>query len=175
MRADMFLRCKRKKRSTPVQSNHIHVLYRRQFFFCHQREIKMYDTVIKNVRILDGSGAPWYRGDIGIQDGKIQKIGNISQKEKIIDGNDLYAAPGFIDIHSHSDTTATNALYRHYGNERIIRAFGELGLEGTQFNRAYYDDERESRGIQNYFVPKEIGMLLEKMYRRTLKGVYGYY
>ena len=33
MRADMFLRCKRKKRSTPVQSNHIHVLYRRQFCF----------------------------------------------------------------------------------------------------------------------------------------------
>ena len=66
MRADMFLRCKRKKRSTPVQSNHIHVLHRGQFFFCHQREIKMYDTVIKNVKILDGSGAPWYRGDIGI-------------------------------------------------------------------------------------------------------------
>lgn len=88
MRADMFLRCKRKKRSTPVQSNHIHVLYRRQFCFFHQRETKMYDTVIKNVRILDGSGAPWYRGDIGIQDGKIQtkgyheKIITSSQKRK---------------------------------------------------------------------------------------------
>lgn len=89
MRADMFLRCKRKKRSTPVQSNHIHVLYRRQFCFCHQREIKMYDTVIKNVRILDGSGAPWYRGDIGIQDGKTQTKGHdeknhyfISEKEE---------------------------------------------------------------------------------------------
>ena len=67
-----------------------------------------------------------------------------------------------------SDTTATNALYRHYGNDRIIEAFKELGLEGTQFNRAYYDDVRESKGIQNYFVPKEIGILLEKMYRRTL-------
>ena len=66
MRADMFLRCKRKKRSTPVQSNHIHVLYRRQYCFFQQRETKMYDTVIKNVKILDGSGAPWYRGDIGI-------------------------------------------------------------------------------------------------------------
>ena len=89
MRADMFLRCKRKKRSTPVQSNHIHVLYRRQFCFYHQREIKMYDTVIKSVRILDGSGAPWYRGDIGIQDGKIQTKGHdeknhyfISEKEE---------------------------------------------------------------------------------------------
>lgn len=56
MRADMFLWCKRKKRSTPVQSDHIHVLYRGQFCFYHQRETKMYDTVIKNVRILDGSG-----------------------------------------------------------------------------------------------------------------------
>ncbi len=67
-----------------------------------------------------------------------------------------------------SDTTATNALYRHYGNDRIIAAFRELGLVGTQFNRAYYDEERENRGIQNYFVPKEIGDLLEKMYRRSL-------
>ena len=56
----------------------------------------------------------------------------------------------------------------HSCRERIIEAFKELGLVGTQFNRAYYDDVRESKGIQNYFVPKEMGTLLEKMYRRTL-------
>ena len=66
----------------------------------------MFDTVIKNVRIIDGSGTPWYRGDIGIQGGRIRKIGCITQEEgNIVDGGDLYAAPGFIDIHSHSDTT----------------------------------------------------------------------
>lgn len=67
-----------------------------------------------------------------------------------------------------SDTTATNALYNHYGNEKVIASFKELGLKGTQFNRAYYDSVREEQGIQNYFVPKEIGILLEKMYKGEL-------
>ena len=65
----------------------------------------MYDTVIKNVRLIDGSGTPWYRGDIGIQGGRIRKIGRITQAEQVVDGKDCYAAPGFLDIHSHSDTT----------------------------------------------------------------------
>lgn len=65
----------------------------------------MYDTVIKNVRIIDGSGTPWYRGDIGLRDGRIRKIGLITQTENVVDGKDRYAVPGFLDIHSHSDTT----------------------------------------------------------------------
>ena len=67
-----------------------------------------------------------------------------------------------------SDTTATNALYKHYGNDAVISALKELGLEGTQFNRAFYHSIREAKGIQNYFVPEEIGELLEKMYDRRL-------
>ena len=70
-----------------------------------------------------------------------------------------------------SDTTATNALYHHYGNELVIATLRELGLSGTQFNREYYDSEREDQGIQNYFVPAEIGTLLEKIYNRTLVSV----
>ena len=41
-----------------------------------------------------------------------------------------------------SDTTATNALYKHYGNDKVIAALKELGLKGTQFNRAFYDSVR---------------------------------
>ncbi|MGN0659880.1 MAG: serine hydrolase [Emergencia sp.] len=67
-----------------------------------------------------------------------------------------------------SDTTATNALLRHYTIPKVREAFLELGLTGTQFNREYWDEEMESRGVQNYFVPREIGDLLEKMYNRTL-------
>lgn len=72
----------------------------------------MFDTVIKNVRIIDGSNAAWYRSDIGIKAGKIAKIGiiDLPKQDKlgdmvVVDGEDLYAAPGFIDIHSHSDTS----------------------------------------------------------------------
>lgn len=67
-----------------------------------------------------------------------------------------------------SDSCATNALFRHYGAEAIRQAFLELGLTGTQFNREYWDEEREKQGINNYFVPEEMGGLLRRMYDRTL-------
>lgn len=67
-----------------------------------------------------------------------------------------------------SDSCATNALFRHYGAQAIHEAFLELGLIGTQFNREYWDEEREKRGINNYFVPEEMGQLLRRMYDRTL-------
>ena len=35
----------------------------------------MYDLILKNVRILDGTGAPWYRGSIAVKDGRIVRIG----------------------------------------------------------------------------------------------------
>ena len=66
----------------------------------------MYDTVIKHVRILDGTGAPWFRGWVGIKDGRIMKVGTgAPEAADVVDGEDTYLAPGFIDIHSHSDTT----------------------------------------------------------------------
>lgn len=67
-----------------------------------------------------------------------------------------------------SDTTAANGLFQHYGADKIKEAFQQLGLSGTQFNRAYFDQELEDQGINNYFVPEEIGQLLEKMYQGTL-------
>lgn len=67
-----------------------------------------------------------------------------------------------------SDSCATNALFRHYGAMQIHEAFLELGMIGTQFNREYWDAEKENRGINNYFVPEEMGILLKKMYKRTL-------
>ena len=59
-----------------------------------------YDIVIKNGRIVDGSGAPWYRGDVGVRDGKIAKIGRIPESDgrRVIDAQGLVVAPGFIDM-----------------------------------------------------------------------------
>jgi len=64
-----------------------------------------YDIIIKNGRIIDGAGNPWYSGEIGIKDGKIAKIRqNIDQDAtKIIDAQSMIVCPGFIDIHSHTD------------------------------------------------------------------------
>ncbi|WP_130862348.1 serine hydrolase [Bacilliculturomica massiliensis] len=67
-----------------------------------------------------------------------------------------------------SDNTATNALARYFGIERMKPVFRELGLSGTQMNRCLYDLEKEEQGIQNWIVPEELGGLLEGIHRRTL-------
>ncbi|MHA1688083.1 MAG: N-acyl-D-amino-acid deacylase family protein, partial [Promethearchaeota archaeon] len=64
-----------------------------------------YDIIIKNGKIIDGAGNPWYLGEIGIKNGKIMRI-RIKIEDpaaKIIDAGGNIVCPGFIDIHSHSD------------------------------------------------------------------------
>ncbi len=64
----------------------------------------VYDILIKNGKIIDGAGNPWYRSDVGIEKGVITSIGvGIGRGEQVIDAEDHIVCPGFIDIHSHSD------------------------------------------------------------------------
>jgi N-acyl-D-amino-acid deacylase len=64
----------------------------------------MLDLLIKGGRIVDGSGNPWYRGDVAVKAGSIFAVGDIkSEAETIIDASGLIVAPGFIDAHSHGD------------------------------------------------------------------------
>ena len=65
------------------------------------------DILIKDARIIDGSGNPSFEGSIGIKEEKIAAIGNISesQAKTVIDANGLAVSSGFIDIHAHSEFT----------------------------------------------------------------------
>ena len=67
----------------------------------------VYDVIIKKGILIDGTGAPPYRKDIGIIGDTISKIGDLSNEraEEIINANNLFVAPGFIDIHNHSDSS----------------------------------------------------------------------
>ena len=66
-----------------------------------------FDLVITNGHIMDGSGSPWYSGDLGIRAGKIAAIGNLSQapRKRTIDAGGKVVAPGFIDMLGQSEMT----------------------------------------------------------------------
>lgn len=64
----------------------------------------MFDLIIKGGIICDGSGAPCYKGDIGIREGRIEAVGTINEEAvEVIFAEGLIAAPGFIDCHAHSE------------------------------------------------------------------------
>src|SRR4051795_1239883 len=68
-----------------------------------------YDTIIRNGRIVDGSGNPAFFGDIGIKGGRIAAIGRVPGHgvKAEIDAQGLIVAPGFIDVHTHADEIGT--------------------------------------------------------------------
>lgn len=66
----------------------------------------MYDILIKNGTIVDGSGRPMYRADIAVNEDRIVALGDLShaRAEKEIDATGQYVTPGFVDVNNHSDT-----------------------------------------------------------------------
>ena len=63
-----------------------------------------YDLLLKDGRIVDGSGMPWFRGDVAVKDGKIVELGKLSgPATRTIDADGLVIAPGFVDNHCHYD------------------------------------------------------------------------
>jgi N-acyl-D-aspartate/D-glutamate deacylase len=75
--------------------------------FAEPQSQQSLDLVIINGHIIDGTGSPWYSGDVGIRDGKIAAIGNLSQAERkrTIDAHGMVVAPGFIDMLGQSELT----------------------------------------------------------------------
>jgi N-acyl-D-aspartate/D-glutamate deacylase len=67
----------------------------------------VYSLIIRRGKVYDGSGNPWFRGDVGVKGDTIATIGNLKGEtaDRAIDASDMAVAPGFIDIHTHSDTS----------------------------------------------------------------------
>lgn len=90
-----------------------------------------FDLLIRNGRVVDGTGNPSFVGDVGVRDGRIAAIGRLANRSAThaIDAAGLVVAPGFIDIHNHSDDTIIEdgdaRSMAHQGVTSMI--FGEGG------------------------------------------------
>ena len=64
-----------------------------------------FDVLLRGGRVLDGTGNPWFRADVGIRDGAIAAIGDLAaaSADRVIELQGRYVVPGFIDMHSHAD------------------------------------------------------------------------
>lgn len=110
-----------------------------------------YDLVLKNGRILDGCGNPWFWGDVAIQAGRVSQIGppDTLTGKRLIDVAGGYVAPGFIDIHTHSDVSilvnrrAESAV--HQGATTHI--VGNCGMSPAPVSEAHLAEMR------NYWAP----------------------
>ena len=76
-------------------------------FAADQSTDSPFDLVIANGHVIDGTGSPWYSGDIGIRDGRIAAIGNLSAapRKRTVDAEGKVVAPGFIDMLGQSELT----------------------------------------------------------------------
>jgi len=137
------------------------------------------DILILNGRIVDGTGGPWYKSDIAIKNGKIVAMGKIRgiDAKRIINADKLFIAPGFIDMHSHSDYTlivdgralskimqgVTTEVIGNCGSsaapiiggmrDEVERSGERYGLEIDWKTMGEYISKLESRGIAINVVP----------------------
>ena len=83
-----------------------------------QATVPVYDLVIINGRVIDGTGNPWFRAEVAIKNGRIARVGRVAQTDarKVIDAGGQIVAPGFIDVHTHVES-----IYRQPDAENFVR------------------------------------------------------
>lgn len=110
----------------------------------------MSDLILRNGFIVDGSGNPWYKADIEVENGRILRIGKLLNVEasRIIDAKGLVIAPGFIDIHSHSDWSVTvNPLSESKIRQGIItECVGNCGASAAPLDKEKLDLTKKELG-----------------------------
>lgn len=111
------------------------------------------DLVFKNARVFDGTGSPWFRADVGIKDGYIVRVGNVTEGAKtVVDAAEKCLSPGFIDAHSHSDyilltnPTADSKIMQGVTLEVIGQCGSSAAPRGLGFRP---DEDTSSEGIEN--------------------------
>jgi N-acyl-D-amino-acid deacylase len=133
-----------------------------------QAPVPAFDIVITNGHIIDGTGSPWYSGDVGIRSGKIPAIGNLSdaQRTRTLDVHGMVVAPGFVDMLGQSELTILvhprlpSKIYQGITTEITGEGDSAAPLNDAiiQDNRHTYDHYHitpDWRSFQQYFARLE--------------------
>jgi N-acyl-D-aspartate/D-glutamate deacylase len=152
-----------------------------------------WDIVIRGGRIVDGTGNPWFHGDLAIRGDRIAAVGRLDPRvgaRRVIEAKDLIVAPGFIDMHSHSDmplledSNAPSKVRQGVTTEilgedssagpaqgkRPAASFNGAGAKAAWTTLGGYFDELERRGIApNVASYVGLGTLLECVLGPTLR------
>jgi N-acyl-D-amino-acid deacylase len=111
-----------------------------------------YDLVIKNGRIVDGTGGPWFKGEIAIEGERITGVGGIyhDDAKDIMDARGLVVSPGFIDIHCHSDySLLLNPEADSFSRQGITTVInGNCGSSGAPLSVAAGESIGERMGVK---------------------------
>jgi N-acyl-D-amino-acid deacylase len=100
------------------------------------------DLVLKNGRIVDGTGTPWFFGDVDVKNGVIVNIGRSSHKsQQIVDVQGRIVSPGFIDGHCHSDLMVLDNPRSEVKLQQGVttEVLGNCGIAPTPFTRENLD------------------------------------
>ncbi|MBI3665896.1 MAG: D-aminoacylase [Acidobacteria bacterium] len=112
-----------------------------------------YDLVIQNARVLDGTGNPWFRADIGIAGGKIVAVGKLEAAgaARVIDARERMVAPGFIDVHTHieiEDGILERPEARNFITDGVTTVVtGNCGLSRTDVAKFFAELEAKGPAI----------------------------
>ncbi len=119
----------------------------------------MYDVLIKGGRVIDGTGSPWKKADVGISGESISKIGKIpeSDAETVIDAGGLVVSPGWIDIHLHADHTVLgNPNCHSFARQGITTVtLGNCGLSMYPITQEHRED------LIEYILPFTSGLPID--------------
>jgi len=127
-----------------------------------------YDVVIQHGRIIDGTGSPWYSGDIGIRQGRIAAIGNLmgAPAKHTIDAHGMVVAPGFIDMLGQSELTILvnphlpSKIYQGItteitGEGSSVAPVTEAILAADRVQYEHYEIKPDWRTFRDYFARLE--------------------
>jgi N-acyl-D-amino-acid deacylase len=112
-----------------------------------------FDLAIIGGRLVDGSGAPARRADIGIRDGRIALVGSLdrSSAREVIPASGLTVAPGFIDVHTHADNLVEHPLASNFVRMGVTTVIaGNCGSSAPDIGEAFLAFERAGGASVNF-------------------------